>query len=118
MLTARLDTSRWDEHDMQALTTRLANGIPPWALELATSGTALAVVALSLLFMALASCRVFAKAGYPAWFGLLVLVPVVNAIVLLGLAFLRWPIERELRSLRKVEHKVRRHAPRHLRRVA
>ena len=44
--------------------------------------------------------RIFAKAGYPPWMGLFVLVPLVNVAVLLYLAFSDWPVHRELRALR------------------
>jgi hypothetical protein len=40
-------------------------------------------------------CRIFAKAGYPAWYGLSLLVPVLNLIGLLYLAFAEWPSRRE-----------------------
>jgi hypothetical protein len=34
---------------------------------------------------------IFAKAGYPKWFSLLMVVPVVNVILLYFLAFSEWP---------------------------
>jgi hypothetical protein len=40
--------------------------------------------------------RICSKAGYPGALGLLVLVPIVNLILLIFLAFAKWPIEREL----------------------
>ena len=33
-------------------------------------------------------CR---KAGFPGWFGLLFLIPIVNIILLYYVAFARWP---------------------------
>lgn len=44
--------------------------------------------------------RIFAKAGYSGAMGLLMFVPIANIIVLLILAFGRWPIEEELDRLR------------------
>lgn len=44
--------------------------------------------------------RIFAKAGYSGAMGLLMFVPIANVIVLLILAFGRWPIEDELDRLR------------------
>jgi len=40
--------------------------------------------------------RICSKAGYPRALGLLILIPIVNLILLLFLAFAKWPIEREL----------------------
>lgn len=44
--------------------------------------------------------RITAKTGYPGALGLLWLVPLINVIFLLVLAFSEWPIEKELRALR------------------
>jgi len=44
--------------------------------------------------------RVFAKAGFSGALGLLMLVPGANGIMLLVLAFSRWPIEEEIDRLR------------------
>ncbi len=40
--------------------------------------------------------RIFKKAGYSGALGLLMYVPLVNFILLLVLAFSKWPIERQL----------------------
>jgi hypothetical protein len=40
-------------------------------------------------------CRVFAKAGHPAWYGLSILIPLLNVIGLLYLAFSEWPSRRD-----------------------
>jgi hypothetical protein len=61
---------------------------------------------LSLLLVCLVAVifmRICAKAGYPAALGLLFLVPLVNFVMLLYLAFARWPIEREF-HLFKLTH--------------
>lgn len=39
------------------------------------------------------------RAGYPGWYGLLMLVPLVNLFVLVHFALTEWPIELELRSV-------------------
>ena len=44
--------------------------------------------------------RIVGKTGHPGALGLLALVPLVNMIFALYLAFSEWPIERELRALR------------------
>ncbi len=45
--------------------------------------------------------KIFSKAGYSGALSLLMLVPIANFIVLLVLAFGRWPIYNELESLRQ-----------------
>ncbi len=35
--------------------------------------------------------RIFSKAGYPGWYALSLLVPVLNLAALFYLAFARWP---------------------------
>ncbi len=35
--------------------------------------------------------KIFAKTGFSPWLSLLILVPVVNLVVLYGVAFSRWP---------------------------
>jgi len=44
--------------------------------------------------------KIFSKAGYSGAMGLLMLVPIVNFIMILVLAFGQWPIHRELEQLR------------------
>ena len=56
----------------------------------------LATVGLALL-TAKVSCNIFAKAGFPKYFGLLVFLPVVNLLALYVLAFGDWPIHREIK---------------------
>ncbi len=45
--------------------------------------------------------KIFSKAGYSGAMSLLMFVPVANLIVLLVLAFGRWPIYNELEALRQ-----------------
>ena len=57
----------------------------------------LVVFALVLFaLLTLAGMRTIAKAGYPGWLVLLFAVPVVDLVVLLVVAFLKWPVERRL----------------------
>lgn len=44
--------------------------------------------------------RIFAKAGFSGVLGLLMFVPLANVIILLVLAFSKWPIEEEVERLR------------------
>lgn len=39
--------------------------------------------------------RLFEKAGYSGWLGLLMLVPLVNILALYFLAFTDWPVQRK-----------------------
>ena len=45
--------------------------------------------------------KIVGKTGYSGWMGLLILLPVVNLVILLILAFGEWPIHRELEELRQ-----------------
>ena len=45
--------------------------------------------------------RIFGKTGYSGALGLLMLVPVANLVMFLILAFSTWPIEKELKALKK-----------------
>ena len=46
--------------------------------------------------------KIFSKAGYPGIMGLTMLVPLLNIIMLLFLAFSEWPVLKELKALRGV----------------
>ncbi len=46
--------------------------------------------------------KIFSKAGYSGAMSLLMLLPVVNFIMLLVLAFGQWPIHRELAALKQL----------------
>ncbi len=76
--------------------------------ELLSDPTTLSLVGGSILVFVLCSCRIFHKAGYNAALGLLMLVPGINLLMLFKLGFSRWPIERELRSYRKIQRTVHR----------
>ena len=44
--------------------------------------------------------KILSKAGYPGWWVLVGIVPLVNLIMFLVFAFSEWPIVREVRELR------------------
>ena len=48
--------------------------------------------------------KITAKAGYPGWYALGMLVPCLNLVLLLMFAFTEWPIERELKHLRSLQN--------------
>ena len=73
---------------------------------------------LLALVIALACCRVYSKAGFHGAMGLLMLIPGVNLIMMLTFAFGRWPLEREVRELRKVRMAVHKADDKTLRRAA
>ena len=58
----------------------------------------LVIVPLKLLI----SCMVFRKTGYSWALGLLMIVPIVNILMILLLAFGDWPVRRELRQFKQV----------------
>lgn len=43
----------------------------------------------------IAFCKIYSRAGYPWAMGLLQLIPVVNVVMLLILAFSEWPIQKQ-----------------------
>ena len=57
----------------------------------------LLVVALAILVW----WKIFDKAGYGGAYGLLMIIPIVNFVMLLILAFGRWPVLREVEELRR-----------------
>jgi hypothetical protein len=46
-------------------------------------------------------CRIFSKTGYSWAFGLLMLLPFSEVVIPLVLAFIDWPISKELRQLKQ-----------------
>ena len=54
-------------------------------------------IIISIAFLALflkVWWNIFKKAGYSGWLGILMIVPLVNLILLLVLAFATWPIHK------------------------
>ena len=58
-----------------------------------------------LVIKILIYCRIFSKAGYCWALGLLMLVPIANIIMPFVLAFGDWPIQKELRLMKKQQEK-------------
>ncbi len=63
---------------------------------LLTSLVGCGVVLVILAFYVFVWWRIFAKAGYSGALGLTMIIPLVNFVMLLVLAFAEWPIQREL----------------------
>jgi uncharacterized membrane protein YhaH (DUF805 family) len=59
------------------------------------------LVILVIVFLAGIWMVVFHRAGYSAWWGLLVYVPLVGLFAIGFLMFREWPIQREARELRQ-----------------
>ena len=62
------------------------------------------MLVLTILMLALSilcSWILVSKTGHPGWMSLLFLIPVVNLILWLYLAFSEWPIEAELRRYKE-----------------
>ena len=55
-----------------------------------------ALIVLAILIFAWS--RVFAKAGYSPLLSLLMIIPIVNLLAFLWLAFSKWPIHKRLSS--------------------
>ena len=72
------------------------------------------VGSLALIYV-LGFCSIFARAGFHWALGPLMLVPGVNLVLFLLLAIASWPKNRELRSLRQLEHVVSKAEHRHRR---
>jgi len=60
----------------------------------------IALFALTLVVLAIAFYQLFRKAGFSGAMGLLMLVPIVNLVVALYLAFASWPVLAEIDCLR------------------
>jgi hypothetical protein len=50
--------------------------------------------------------RICAKAGFPGWYGVAVVIPMVNVLFVLFLAFAEWPLERKLSESRTSSDEV------------
>ena len=61
-----------------------------------------ALLAVTLLILAFAFYKLYAKAGFSGAIGLLMLVPIVNLGVALYLAYATWPIQTELQRVKLV----------------
>lgn len=50
--------------------------------------------------------RICAKAGFPGWYGVGVVIPMVNLLLVLFLAFAEWPLEQKLSGSRPSSDEV------------
>ncbi len=62
---------------------------------------AIVVGVVVLLFLFSIWWKIFKKAGYSGALGLLMYIPIINIIMLLILAFSKWPIQRQLEQLQQ-----------------
>ena len=69
------------------------------------------LILLVLVLAVLVWWKIFAKAGYGGAFGLLMLVPGVNMVMICILAFGKWPVLRELEELRRQRQPMQPVAP-------
>jgi hypothetical protein len=82
---------------------QLSAYLSPEVLAFARNTNVQLAAAVTALVFVLGSCRIFARTGRHAGLGVLMFVPGVNLILFLVLAFGRWPMEQEVRALRKVQ---------------
>ncbi|HEY6356933.1 MAG TPA: hypothetical protein VIX35_01735 [Vicinamibacterales bacterium] len=55
-------------------------------------------VIILLIVTLIINWRIASKAGYPGWYSLGMLIPLVNLVLLILFAFVEWPVERAARS--------------------
>ena len=58
------------------------------------------VILIVAAFLVLPFWKIFSKAGYPGALSVAMLVPFLNILMLFFLAFVEWPVLRELNVLR------------------
>jgi hypothetical protein len=63
------------------------------------------IMAVSVVLTIVIWWKIFSKAGWSGALGLLMLVPIVNFIMALYVAFATWPIQRELEALKRSQVK-------------
>jgi hypothetical protein len=73
----------------------------------AAIGLFLVGLAVALVFI-IAYIKIITKAGYSAWWVLILLVPIANVVMLLIFAYKEWPIQRELAELRGWANQIQR----------
>jgi uncharacterized membrane protein YhaH (DUF805 family) len=64
------------------------------------------IVLVILAVKLLICCKIFSNAGYSWALGLLMLIPIVNIIMMFYLAFADWPVNKELRLLKKKQENI------------
>jgi uncharacterized membrane protein YhdT len=69
-----------------------------------STGEYVAIAVVAILYLAIIVfalylySRVARKAGYSPWWGVAIIVPLLNIVLILMFAFQEWPIERRLRE--------------------
>jgi len=75
--------------------------------DLVAGGIGIVVLGFFMLLMLVLTIviwwKIFSKAGYSGAMALLMLIPIVNFIMMLVLAFGKWPIHRELEYLKQAQ---------------
>jgi hypothetical protein len=66
--------------------------LPPWVMY--------AFIAITTLVLVIAFWQIYKKAGFNGVMGLLMLIPGVNLAAMLYLAFVEWPVTRQLAEAR------------------
>ena len=64
-------------------------------------GGALVLELVFLVVAIVAAVKILPKAGYSAWFALLLLIPLVGFVMIIVFAFADWPVDKELRHYRQ-----------------
>ena len=70
-------------------------------------GVLLLVTLMALGIVILIWGKIFEKAGYPLWYGVVAMIPLANVAAWLYFAFKEWPIEEELRYAKEELQMVR-----------
>jgi len=65
------------------------------------SSEILLILIIGFVLFILPYCKIFAKAGFSRWLGLLMVIPIVNIGLLFFFAFTKWPIHNELENLKR-----------------
>ena len=76
--------------------------LPAWLQDPIAQG----ICGAMLLLYVIASCRIFARAGFNPALGILMLAPGVNVLLLLWFGFTSWPTTSELGRLRRLDDAV------------
>jgi hypothetical protein len=91
-----------------ALSTESFRGYADQALAYVQTPQGMIVAGVVALLYVFAFCRLFARTGQSAYLGLLMFVPPFMLLMPLWLAFGPWPVNGELRTLRKVQRTIHR----------
>jgi hypothetical protein len=80
----------------------VANDFPAENIAPAIGGCVILFIALLFtVLQVVVFCKIYSRAGYSWAMGFLMLIPVVNFIMMLVLAFSEWPIQRQLRQFQQ-----------------